>query len=228
MKKNILLIACGMIQDEVTFAMKNTGIFYDTIWMSSDLHINPDFLRSELQKEIDKNQDYELILLAYGNCGKGLVGIVSEKTKLAILRSEDCIHMLLHKNAKLKTFRGETYFMTKGWMQGKKSIKEEYHYAINKYGHDKAGIIMGIMFKNHKSLMMIDTGAYDIKEWVHCGKHLSQVLKLDFFVTQGDVDLLEMLISLNWDHQVVLIPPNHKISAEDFGIDCAVTALVNE
>jgi len=228
MKKNILLIACGMIQDEVTLAMENTGIVYDTIWMSSDLHINPDFLRSELQKEIDKNQDYDLILLAYGNCGKGLVGIVSEKTELAILRSEDCIHMLLHKNKKLKSFRGETYFLTKGWMQGKKSLKAEYHYAINKYGRKKAGIIMGIMLKNHKSLMMIDTGAYDLEECVHCGRHLSQVLKLDFLVTQGDVDLLEMFVSLNWDHQVVLILPNHKISADDFGVDCVVAGSVNE
>ena len=31
MKKNILLIACSMIQDEMTLAMKNTGITYDTI-----------------------------------------------------------------------------------------------------------------------------------------------------------------------------------------------------
>lgn len=148
----------------MTLAMKNTGISYETIWMSSELHINPDFLRSELQKEINKNQDYELILRAYGNCGKGLVEIVSKKTKLAILRSEDCIHILLHKNKKLKNFRGETYFITKGWMQGKKSLKEEYHYAVKKYGRKKAGIIMGIMLKNHKSLMLIDTGAYELEE----------------------------------------------------------------
>lgn len=228
MKTNILLIACGMIQDEITQALKNTGISYDTVWMSSDLHTNPDFLRIELQIEIDKHQDYEMILLAYGNCGKGLVGIVSKKTKLAFLRSEDCIQILLHKNKKLKSLRGETFFITKGWMLGKKSLREEYHYALNKYGPRRAGIIMEIMFKNHKSLMMVDSGAYELENWVHCAKHLSQVFKLEFCITQGDVELLEMFVSLNWDHQVVVIPPNHEISADDFGINCSVTGYENE
>lgn len=227
MEKSILLIACGMIQDEMILAMRNTGITYDTIWMSSDLHVNPDFLRIELQKEIDNHQDYEMILLAYGNCGMGLVGLISKNTKLAFLRSEDCIHMLLHKKKALKSLRGETYFITKGWMQGKKSLKEEYHYAINKYGPKKAEMIMEIMFKNYQSLMMIDSGAYDLENWIHCARHLSQVLKLDFVITSGDVELLEMFLSLNWDHQVVIIPSGSLITKDDFGVQCAVAGSAN-
>lgn len=50
MKKSILLIVCGMIQDEMSLAMKNTNINYDTIWMSAELHNNPDLLKLELQK----------------------------------------------------------------------------------------------------------------------------------------------------------------------------------
>lgn len=222
MNKSILLIACGMIQDEMSLAMKNTGINYDTIWMSAELHNNPEFLREELQKEINNHQDYEMILLAYGNCGKALIGIYSQSTKLAFLRSEDCIHMMLHNKKGLKALRGETYFITKGWMLGKKSLKEEYHYAINKYGPKRAEMIMEIMFKNYKSLMMIDTGAYDLEDWIHCARHLSQVLKLDFVITQGDVGLLEMFLSMNWDHQVMVIPPDYEITMDDFGVECIV------
>ncbi|MBC3797582.1 DUF1638 domain-containing protein [Acetobacterium tundrae] len=227
MKKSILLIACSMIKDEMTLAMKNTDITYDTIWMSSDLHINPDYLRNALQEEINNHQDYEMILLAYGNCGKGLVGLISANTKLAFLRSEDCIHMLLHKKKGLKALRGETYFITKGWMEGKKSLKEEYHYAINKYGPKRAEMIMEIMFKNYGSLMMIDDGSYDLENWIHCARHLSQVLKLDFVITNGDVELLEMFLSLKWDHQVVLISPGTEITKDDFGVQCAVTGTQN-
>jgi len=54
------------------------------------------------------------------------------------------------------------------------------------------------------------------------------VLKLEFLVTQGDVEFLEMFISLNWDHQVVLIPPKHKITGDDFGVDCMVVRSGNE
>lgn len=227
MKKRILLIACGMIKDEMNLAIKNTGITYDTVWMSSELHSNPDYLKKELQKEIDKHQDYEMILLAYGNCGKALIGLRSENTKLAFLRSEDCIHMLLHNKKELRSLRGETYFITKGWMLGKKSLKEEYHYAIDKYGPKRAEVIMGIMFKNYQSLMMIDSGAYDLEEWTHCAKHLGQILKLDFVIVQGDVGLLEMFLSLAWDHQVVVIHSGNEISMDDFGLECPVAGTAN-
>ena len=52
MKESILLIACGMIQDEMSLALNNTGIKYDTIWMSAELHNNPDLLNQELQRLI--------------------------------------------------------------------------------------------------------------------------------------------------------------------------------
>ncbi|MGL4605942.1 MAG: DUF1638 domain-containing protein [Eubacteriaceae bacterium] len=228
MEKNILLIACGMIKDEISLAMRNIKRSYDTIWMSPELHTNPDFLREELQKEILRNQHYDVILLAYGNCGKALVGIVSEKSVLVFLRSEDCIQMLLHQNKDLKSLRGETYFITKGWMTGKKSLKEEYHYAINKYGPKKAEIIMEIMFKNYESLMMIDSGAYELENWIHCARHLSKVLKLDFVITPGDVELLEMFLSLQWDHRTVIVPPGKNISIDDFGMECVVLAPLNK
>ena len=87
MKESILLIACGMIQDEMSLALKNTGIKYDTIWMSAELHNNPDLINQELQKAIDNHQEYDTILLGYGNCGKALIGLRSDHARLALLRS---------------------------------------------------------------------------------------------------------------------------------------------
>jgi|LGVF01.2.fsa_nt_gb hypothetical protein len=225
MKKDILLIACEMIKDEIFFAMERTEISYNTVWMNSELHNNPEFLTIELQKEINNHQDYDMILLAYGCCGNGLVGLVSKTTKLAFLRSEDCIHILLHNNKELKSFQGETYFITKGWMMAKKSLNEEYHYAINKYGPKRAEKIMRIMFKSYQNLVMIDSGAYDLEEFIQCARHLSQVLQLEFMITKGDISLLEMLLSLDWDHHVVEISPGDKISKDDFGVECSISGL---
>ena len=110
---------------------------------------------------------------------------------------------------------------------GKKSLKEEYHYAINKYGPKRAEMIMEIMFKNYKTLMMIDSGAYNLENWTHCARHLSQVLKLDFIITQGDVGLLEMFLSLNWDHRVAVIEAGTKVTKDDFGVECMVASCAN-
>ncbi|MDI3535626.1 MAG: hypothetical protein PWP16_359 [Eubacteriaceae bacterium] len=227
MRDKVLLIACGMIKDELNLAMENSGFFYDTIWMDAELHINPDLLRSELQKAINQNQTYEQILLAYGNCGNGLVGLVSEKTKLACLRLEDCIHVLLHNEKNLKNIQGETYFITKAWINSKKSLKEEYHYAMTRYGAKRAEAIMGIMFKHYKSMVLVDTGAYATDSWIYCAKHLSQVLHLDFKTMSGDVGLLEMFLSLKWDRQVAEFEPGRVISKDDFGVECVLGSFSN-
>ena len=52
-------------------------------------------------------------------------------------------------------------------------------------------------------------------------------LKLDFILTQGDVELLEMFLSLEWDHRVVIIEPGAEVSMDDFGVECAVASCTN-
>ena len=48
-RKNTVVIACEMIEDEVRKAMENTGADYPVIWVERGYHNEPDDLREELK-----------------------------------------------------------------------------------------------------------------------------------------------------------------------------------
>ena len=61
------------------------------------LHDEPNRMRSKLQKKIDlmDNYDYDAVLLGYGLCGNGTVGLQARSLPLIIPRVHDCITLLL-------------------------------------------------------------------------------------------------------------------------------------
>ena len=68
--------------------------------MKAALHKNPQAeLRPALQRVIDEveagEETYDAILLGFGLCSMGIVGLHSSKMPLVVPRAHDCITMLL-------------------------------------------------------------------------------------------------------------------------------------
>ena len=51
-----LLIACGMLRDELELAMARTGRAPETVWLDKGLHDSPGILRAAVQEEIDRRE----------------------------------------------------------------------------------------------------------------------------------------------------------------------------
>jgi hypothetical protein len=212
-----LLIACETIRDEVEMAMQKTGVELEVVWMSNLLHDSPERLKSALQEEIDKAEDhYDELLFAYGNCGNGLLGLKSEKATLIIPRYGDCIDILLCEKENLERIRTSTYFLTQGWLKGEKSLDKEYQHNLEKYGESRARRVMNIMFKNYKSLMLIDTGAYDLAEHLPRVNDIGELIGLEVVVDQGSISPLEKLVAGQWDDGFCIILPGRITTHHDF------------
>lgn len=212
-----ILIACETIRDEVELALKNKNIEIDTLWIENKLHAYPEKLREALQIEINKVEDeYEEILFAYGNCGNALVGLKSEKATLVIPRFGDCIDMLLCEEEGLERIRTTTYFLTKGWLKGDMTLDKEYEYNLKKYGERRAKMIMNMMFKHYKHLMLIDTGAYDLKETMSKFIEIAELIKLETVISPGCITPLEKLVSGDWTEDICIIPRGRVSDYADF------------
>ena len=64
--------------------------------------------------------DFEAILIGYGLCSNGIMGISSNKYKLVIPRAHDCITFLLgskEKYSKYFTDMPGTYWYTMSWIE---------------------------------------------------------------------------------------------------------------
>lgn len=212
-----LLIACETLRDEVELALKKTKTEIEISWMPNRLHDRPEQLKNALQEEINRvENDYNILLFAYGNCGNGLLGIKSEKATMIIPKYDDCIGMLLCHKPQLDRIRTTTYFLTPGWIEGEKSLEVEYAQIIEKYGEKRAKMIYDMMFKNYKELMMIDTGAYKLEDWMERVEKISKIVGLDVVVDEGDITALEKLITEDWDEDFCIIPPQRETVHDDF------------
>jgi hypothetical protein len=211
-----VIIACDTLKYEVLLAQARTDNTDPVYWVDGMLHMDPDRLRMELQKVLDQDGPWEHVLFAYGNCGNGLVGLKSEKYVMVVPKTADCISMLLHRRE--ETITRDTYFLTKGWIELEKNIIKEYTHCLEKYGEEKTQQIFKVMLNNYHHLTLIDSGAYDIQEYIAVSMDLAQKVHLDFSVKRGGVGYLEKLFQGSWDQEFCIIEKNRAITMDDFGL----------
>lgn len=212
-----LLVVCETIKYELQKVQKDIEYTGDIIWINSNLHNDPDLLRSELQKVINNNIDYKNVLFGYGNCGNALVGLKAVNSRLIIPKTADCISMLLHNHNNTNDIRKDTYFFTRGWIEGEKSLVAEYEHCVSRYGEKKSKIIFNDMLKHYKNLMFIDLDAYDIDEYVNISRDLAEKVNLILTIEKGDLTLIEKLLSQIWDDDFCIIEKGDEVKLEHFG-----------
>lgn len=211
-----MIVACDTLKYEVLLAQARTGNKDPVFWVDGMLHMDPDRLRIQLQNMLDQEGSWENVLFAYGNCGNALVGLVSEERTLIVPKTADCISMLLHKREEAIT--RDTYFLTKGWIELEKSIIKEYSHCLEKYGQEKTRQIFKVMLNNYNNLILIDSGAYDTKEYMEISEDLARKINLDFSVKQGGLEFLEKLFAGDWDQEFCVIEKGRAITMDDFGL----------
>jgi len=89
----IKIIACETVADELRSLIPE-GVPYK--FLEFGLHCTPELLHATLQEEIDSTpQDVDTILLGYGMCSKGTLGLEARRFRLVIPKLDDCIGLYL-------------------------------------------------------------------------------------------------------------------------------------
>ncbi len=87
------IIACETVGEELKSLMPE-GMPYS--FLKFGLHCWPEELHATLQEEIDKTEeDVDTILLGYGMCSKGALGLCARGFRLVVPRVDDCIALFL-------------------------------------------------------------------------------------------------------------------------------------
>lgn len=130
---NMLVIACETLNEELLHITEKCNIDINFAWVHSGLHEIPKNLYNALQDEINK---YEKLLLAYGSCGGGSIGLKTKKSKLIIPNVDDCLSLMLGGNCRRDKIAEEdcAFFMTKGWVRCRSEMKNtKYVYLFFLY-----------------------------------------------------------------------------------------------
>jgi hypothetical protein len=158
-------------------------------FLEQALHDTPKRMPGVIQRAIDEvDEDSSCIVLGYGCCCNGVVGLHSSRAPLVIPRVDDCISLFLGSYQRYQqVFWQEpgTYYLTGGWIKDAKDPLSTYHDYLQRWDVNTALWIVRETFKNYKRLILIDTGVYDMEVYRRRAVDNAMFLGLQYDEIQG-------------------------------------------
>ena len=210
-----------MIEDEINAAFGRFGIQDIEIWWQERGHHNdPDKLRDVVQAEIGKAEadGADLIMLAYGLCGNGAVGWHTENATLVMPRFDDCVNMMLctgRRNRRNYLEAGHMY-LTGGWSKDEGALLDMFESYLSRYGKRKADKLMKMMLDSYTSVTVIDTGCYEMEPVLAYADECAERFCLERRIVPGGNEVMQKLITGDWDDDMIVIKPGQYVHEEDF------------
>lgn len=218
--KDTAVIACAMLEDELTLVLKETGCTYPVTFLPRALHNTPHELRRHLQDTLrDLPDTITTVLLAYGYCGGSLEGIESGRRTLIFPLTTDCIDLWLNNLDKQSGRRNDTLYFTPDWTVDPLFIGREYEACKNKHGKDMAKKIFESYLKGYTRISFLDTGASEKNKKqaaLNTLEATAKTLDLTFECSMGSVGLLRNLLTGPWNEQFFVVAPGEKVTLNAF------------
>lgn len=214
-----LVIACNIMKDEL-LRLETNGISF--IFLEQSLHRTPEKMKKAIQEEIDKaDEQHEeiFIILGYGLCSNGILGIRSRRNTLVVPRAHDCIALFLGSPERyLEEHHREpgTYYLTKGWIDEGKSplgILQEY---TERYGRETAEWAIREELKNYTRIAMVDNGGrLEASHREHAMEN-ARFLRLKYEEIQGSSVYFEKMLREGWDKDFIVLKPGEEVRQDLF------------
>ena len=155
------IIACGSIKPE----LEHFNIDTDTVklnFLAQNLHRKPETMPAVIQKAIDRHSPgNDEIVLGYGLCSNGVVGVKAPEQGVYIPKVHDCISFYLgsgKKYTELFSQRPGTYYLTRSWLNNGMDplglVENEY---TRRVGREMADITMETELKNYTHIAFVNT-----------------------------------------------------------------------
>lgn len=231
-----LCIACEVFARPLYSLAATSPNVIDIQLVQRSLHDEPNKMRPKLQKKIDMMEDrgYEAVLLGYGLCGNGTLGLQARTVPLVIPRVHDCIAMLL---GDAKRYADEfektpgTYWFTQDFAErsdeeGKfrnlgpipdQALAKQYEVFVTQYGKDNAEYLietLGSWQRRYQRAAFLDMGVLEPDGYKTKLEADSERFDWTFEAITGDLKILRGLLNGEWakdNKNYIVIPPGSSV-----------------
>ncbi len=230
------LIACEIMYRELCQAVAQSVNLVDVEFLPKGLHdIGQAGMSSRLAEvlaSVDETR-FEAVLLGYGLCSNGLVGLAARSVPLVVPRAHDCITLFLgSKERYLEYFQNHpgVYFNTSGWIErgvgllqggqetthSQSALPQSYEDLVARYGEDNAQFLYEELcnMRHYAGLTYIDMGVGPDDRFQQQSEAEAAERGWQYEKLSGDMRLLQGLLDGPWDDdRYLVVPPGKRIAA---------------
>jgi hypothetical protein len=217
-QRRITVLACAVMEKEI-LQFQQDGIEFD--FLDYGLHRTPEKMAEALQTEIDRIGvgDCNAILIGYGLCSNGVVGLRAKNQPLILPRVHDCISLFLGSpesyHAQMAASPG-TYYLTPGWIDRGETPLSKYESYAQRYDQKTARWVLEEEMKHYTRIVLIDTGAFPIDAYREIGKRNASFLGLSYEEMKGASTLFEKLVRGPWNGEFLVVNQGESVQQELF------------
>jgi N-methylhydantoinase A/oxoprolinase/acetone carboxylase beta subunit len=232
--KKPFVIACAVLALDIKYTAEKLGMDIGVKFLEGGLHDRPNVLREKLQEAVDEISASGLcdrIVIGYGVCGRGSVGLQTRDISIVIPKVHDCIALFLGGDAayrrEFKKYPG-TYYISAGWYeekteplsQRKRSAyygdeKLNYDELVEKYGESAAKDTFQFLStwqKNYQRAAFIKTGAKTSPKYEKYAREMAEEYGWKYEKILGDQSLIQKLLTAGeTTDEILVVPPNHVV-----------------
>jgi hypothetical protein len=209
-----LVIACNIMKDEL-LRIQTNGISF--IFLEQSLHRTPQKMKPIIQDEIDKAAEQELdyVILSYGLCSNGILGVKANRHPIVIPKVHDCIALFLGSwDRYMEEQKKEpgTYYLTKGWIEEGKSPLGIYKEYCKRYDQATAEWAIKEELKNYTRIALVEMGTDLSEDHREHARENARFLHLRFEEIEGSLLFFEKMLRGWWSEDFIILTPGQEVT----------------
>ena len=219
------VVSCAVLERELELCASRSKNDIELFFLEQGLHNTPDELRRRAQEAIDQadGAGFEAIILGYGLCSRGVVGLKSSKTRLIVPRGHDCITFLLGSKQRYREYfdlHPGVYWYSAGWIKhNDQPSKERYERVLaeytQEYGEDNAKYLMEVQqswVSNYQRATYVDWDWPDSQEHKDFTQRCAKEMGWAYDELPGESGLLQRLLDGQWlQSEVLILEPGEEV-----------------
>ena len=212
------VIACGVMREELA-RCRISGLSFT--FLEQGLHQTPANMRAPIQEVIESlsGKNIDRVLLGYGLCSNGVVGLRAVKHPLIMPKIHDCIPMLL---GSVRIWQQEqerepgTYYLSNGFIKNGAAPLDLLETYCSVMDREEAEWGLREEFKHYRRLVWVDTGLDATGSLKSYAGRNAEFLGLRFEEMKGSLDLFNRVLAGEGNKETLLIPPGEVVKSHLF------------
>ncbi|MDR3038875.1 MAG: DUF1638 domain-containing protein [Candidatus Adiutrix sp.] len=193
------IIACSIMKLELEAVAADRPV--DIYYLEQGLHSTPQVMPRRIQEKIDELADlnHEGIILGYGLCSNGILGVSGRAVPLAAPRCHDCIALFLGSTRRyneLFSRRPGTYYLTAGWiMEADDPLGAVEGKYARRLGLKKAKRAMDLELANYTHICYLDNGLGDTGQARARALENCRAFNKEYMEVKGDLRYFQAMVN---------------------------------